>query len=101
MSTKFACSGRTLPVRPEPASFASSQPSNVQTFKRLVKSIICHTSEKYPRNSNHCHTSKNTRLKVLHLPHIQKTPGGGPLLLQLRGAPLPNSYQHFILGDLM
>jgi hypothetical protein len=45
------------------------------------KFFLCHRSKICARKSFPCHTSKNTRLKVLHLPHIQKLAGVGVLLL--------------------
>src|ERR1700737_2841737 len=49
--------------------------SSTPTFANL---FLCHTSAKCVCNSNHCHTSKNKRLKVPHLPHIRKRWGVSP-----------------------
>jgi hypothetical protein len=38
----------------------------------------CHTSEKSPAKSNHCHRSQNPLPQVLCLPHIQDPPRGVP-----------------------
>ena len=60
---------------------ASRALQKTQQRRRATNSCICHRSEKCARNSFSCHTSKNTGLKVLHLPHIQKMAGVGVLLL--------------------
>jgi hypothetical protein len=69
-----------LPPSAASAPSAFSQPSNFQPSNRLrSNSFPCHTSGKCAHNSCVCHTSKNTRFKVLCLPHIRKTGGWGPL----------------------
>ena len=67
-----------LPPSAASAPSAFSQPSNFQPSNRLrSNSFPCHTSGKCAHNSCVCHTSKNTRFKVLCLPHIRKTGGVG------------------------
>jgi hypothetical protein len=54
---------------------------SVAPWQFSLNSFPCHTSKICARNPFPCHTSKNTRLKALHLPHIQKLAGVGVLLL--------------------
>jgi hypothetical protein len=69
-----------LPPSAASAPSAFSQPSNFQPSNRLrSNSFPCHTSGKCAHNSCVCHTPKNTRSKVLCLPHIRKTGGWGSL----------------------
>jgi len=64
------------------SSPSTFQLSDLATFQRSsLISFPCHTSEKSPANSNHCHSSKNTLPQVLCLPHIQAPPPGCPLPL--------------------
>ena len=66
-----------ISVRPA-ASFRLFQPATLQrsTCQRSSPNFSCHTSEKSPTKSNHCHTSEKPLPQVLCLPHIQEPPGG-------------------------
>jgi len=73
-----------------PSQFLFSRHSSFAT-----NSFICHRSEKHTRNSFSCHTSKNTRLKALHLPHIQKLAGVGVIVYSLLA---PSFFLRAIIG---
>jgi hypothetical protein len=66
---------RSLFATPAPIS----KPSPTCFF--FANPCICHTSTKSLSKSFPCHTSKNTRLKVLCLPHIRENGGGGGLIV--------------------
>jgi hypothetical protein len=70
-------SASSFQALPHSSNFASPLPREKQFVRGVTKSCICHTSEISLCKFITCHTSKNTRLKVLCLPHIQKMAGVG------------------------
>src|ERR1700682_5331831 len=75
MSGKSVPSSRMLQVRLEPASFASSQPSNFQTFKPSNVSLS-------PLFATH---PKNTPASPIIATHTKNTGGWSPLTPASRG----------------
>ncbi len=59
----------------------SSQRRTSNPPSRTSHFFLCHTSEKCARNSFPCHTCKIAALQVLSLPHIRKTGGWGPIIV--------------------
>src|SRR5229473_4380279 len=60
--------------------------------RRRDNSFICHTCEKTPANSNHCHRSKITLPQVLCLPHVQDTPSQAPSQTSSRKTLAPSQF---------